>query len=306
MEIELDAPQLDMFMYNDRVAEGYPVLNIDSVSKVHIDVGLSDDQMEEPDFVEYYNNVWELVMACFNADHMYLSKVCMHLGGLDVMGWALLPNLLVNAPNLEFFEISEGFYNDEECYARFEENMHEVVTVCLSLHLKQFEIWEFGGEEDEVKFVEYLLKNARVLSKIKIYAKLPWEKIFCIWKRLLLFPKSSSLLMDGTSKMKERTHVDDDGVAFSRCCFWAPNTISTPSLRIGFSLVMRKCVTLVPNPQAQVFSDPNVAMDIRKKNLSMIIPHNFAWVNFFFSGFVAAKLPFPLTQRFIFMLQTRY
>ncbi|TYI04331.1 hypothetical protein ES332_A10G009700v1 [Gossypium tomentosum] len=42
-----------------------------------------------------------------------------------------------------------------------------------------------------------------------------------------------------------------------------------------------------------------------EKNLSMIIPQTltFAWVNFFFSGFVAAKIPFPLTQRFRSMLQ---
>ncbi|CAI5960458.1 unnamed protein product [Closterium sp. NIES-65] len=54
------------------------------------------------------------------------------------------------------------------------------------------------------------------------------------------------------------------------------------------------------NPQAAMFSDPNVAMDMMKKNLSMIIPQSltFAWVNFFFSGFVAAKVPFPLTQKF--------
>ncbi|TXG69716.1 hypothetical protein EZV62_004651 [Acer yangbiense] len=60
-----------------------------------------------------------------------------------------------------------------------------------------------------------------------------------------------------------------------------------------------------PNPQAQMFSDPNMAMDMMKKNLSMIIPQTltFAWVNFFFSGFVAAKIPFPLTQRFRSMLQ---
>lgn len=56
---------------------------------------------------------------------------------------------------------------------------------------------------------------------------------------------------------------------------------------------------------AQMFSDPNMAMDMMKKNLSMIIPQTltFAWVNFFFSGFVAAKIPFPLTQRFRSMLQ---
>ncbi|GJP66105.1 hypothetical protein CLOP_g23024, partial [Closterium sp. NIES-67] len=59
------------------------------------------------------------------------------------------------------------------------------------------------------------------------------------------------------------------------------------------------------NPQAAMFSDPNVAMDMMKKNLSMIIPQSltFAWVNFFFSGFVAAKVPFPLTQKFRAMLQ---
>lgn len=56
---------------------------------------------------------------------------------------------------------------------------------------------------------------------------------------------------------------------------------------------------------AAMFSDPNVAMDMMKKNLSMIIPQTaiFAWVNFFFSGFVAAKIPFPLTQKFRGLLQ---
>ncbi|KAF8376935.1 hypothetical protein HHK36_030306 [Tetracentron sinense] len=59
------------------------------------------------------------------------------------------------------------------------------------------------------------------------------------------------------------------------------------------------------NPKAQMFSDPNMAVDMMKKNLSMIIPQTltFAWVNFFFSSFVAAKIPFPLTQRFRSMLQ---
>lgn len=59
------------------------------------------------------------------------------------------------------------------------------------------------------------------------------------------------------------------------------------------------------NAQAQMFSDPNMAMDMMKNNLTMIIPQTltFAWVNFFFSGFVAAKIPFPLTQRFRAMLQ---
>ncbi|THG03629.1 hypothetical protein TEA_014479 [Camellia sinensis var. sinensis] len=75
------------------------------------------------------------------------------------------------------------------------------------------------------------------------------------------------------------------------------------------------------NAQAQMFSDPNMAMDMMKKNLSMIIPqfsflflllnfdlrhvrkkHNFNNMedSLFFSP---AKIPFPLTQRFRSMLQ---
>ncbi|KAL0363154.1 UNVERIFIED_CONTAM: ER membrane protein complex subunit [Sesamum calycinum] len=58
------------------------------------------------------------------------------------------------------------------------------------------------------------------------------------------------------------------------------------------------------NPQAQMFSDPNMAMEYEEKSFyDHSTTLTFAWVNFFFSGFVAAKIPFPLTQRFRAMLQ---
>ncbi|KAI0243656.1 hypothetical protein L0F63_002958 [Massospora cicadina] len=43
-----------------------------------------------------------------------------------------------------------------------------------------------------------------------------------------------------------------------------------------------------------------------KKNIAMIVPQTIimAWINFFFSGFVLIRLPFPLTLRFKSMLQT--
>ncbi|GAB4826499.1 hypothetical protein Ancab_033395 [Ancistrocladus abbreviatus] len=55
------------------------------------------------------------------------------------------------------------------------------------------------------------------------------------------------------------------------------------------------------NAQAQMCSDPNVAMDMIKENLSMIIAQTltFAWVNFF-SDFMAGQFPFT---RFRLMLQ---
>ncbi|RKP08653.1 integral membrane protein DUF106-domain-containing protein [Thamnocephalis sphaerospora] len=62
--------------------------------------------------------------------------------------------------------------------------------------------------------------------------------------------------------------------------------------------------TGAPNPM----SDPagmEMMMDGMKKNMAMIVPQTviMGWVNFFFSGFVLIKLPFPLTLRFKSMLQ---
>ncbi|KAG0495724.1 hypothetical protein HPP92_000415 [Vanilla planifolia] len=53
------------------------------------------------------------------------------------------------------------------------------------------------------------------------------------------------------------------------------------------------------NPQAQMFSDPNMAMDMMKKNLSMIIPQSltFAWVNFFSLWFCGSKNTLPIDSK---------
>lgn len=60
-----------------------------------------------------------------------------------------------------------------------------------------------------------------------------------------------------------------------------------------------------PNAQAQMLSDPTMMTSMMTKNLTMIVPNMLtaAWVNFFFTGFVVGRTPFPLTQRFRGMLQ---
>jgi hypothetical protein len=51
--------------------------------------------------------------------------------------------------------------------------------------------------------------------------------------------------------------------------------------------------------------DPMAMMGMMKQNMAMIVPNMvlMGWVSYFFAGFVLAKLPFPLTERFKAMLQ---
>ena len=58
-------------------------------------------------------------------------------------------------------------------------------------------------------------------------------------------------------------------------------------------------------PQQQMLSDPSAMSNMMKNNLGAMVPQmlTMAWVNFFFSGFIVARVPFPLTQRFRGMLQ---
>nr|CAG8435146.1 12382_t:CDS:2 [Entrophospora candida] len=62
------------------------------------------------------------------------------------------------------------------------------------------------------------------------------------------------------------------------------------------------------NQMVNPMTDPQgmeMMMEGMKKNIAMIIPQTLimGWINFFFSGFVLIKLPFPLTLRFKSMLQ---
>jgi len=60
------------------------------------------------------------------------------------------------------------------------------------------------------------------------------------------------------------------------------------------------------DPMSQLpMMNPMFAMDMMKRNLAMVVPQLLigALVNFFFSGFVAVKLPFSLPQKFKTMLQ---
>lgn len=60
-----------------------------------------------------------------------------------------------------------------------------------------------------------------------------------------------------------------------------------------------------PDPREAMVTNPDVMVNMMKQNLGGMVPQFAmgAFVNYFFSGFILGKVPFPLSSRFKLMLQ---
>ncbi|CAL5341764.1 unnamed protein product [Camellia sinensis] len=180
-EVVMDTPALETIFYNDYAPIYYPLINFSSLLKAHIDIGPSEEQLEEEEEDEtsqYGQNVSKLVAACSNVGFMYLSNSsaisCAHLrvptfynltelflGDINGHGWALLPHLLESAPNLEILAFMEGFSEYTGCYAKFQNSLQHCVPTCVSSRIRDIFFEEFNGEGDEFDLVEYFLKTGQ-------------------------------------------------------------------------------------------------------------------------------------------------
>ncbi|GAU23150.1 hypothetical protein TSUD_305980 [Trifolium subterraneum] len=98
--------------------------------------------------------------------------------------WHLLVNVLKHCPNLQIVALSQGTANGtiEDVP---ENNWVDPIFVpqCLSLHLRTCKLLNFLGQQGELLFARYILKNARVLRTMKIHCsedlKIERELFFC-------------------------------------------------------------------------------------------------------------------------------
>ncbi|CAL5405641.1 unnamed protein product [Camellia sinensis] len=232
-EVVMDTPALETIFYNDYAPIYYPLINFSSLLKAHIDIGHSEEQLEEKEEDEtsqYGQNVSELVAACSNVGFMYLSNSSvsaiscarfrvptfynlteLFLGDLNGHGWALLPHLLESAPNLEILAFMEGFSEYTGCYAKFQNSLQHCVPTCVSSRIHDIFFEEFNGEGDEFDLVEYFLKTGQVMTKMEFSfsSSLPLEKQYSTWTKLLLMQKGTK-----TCRVEFRKEVTVNVVTF--------------------------------------------------------------------------------------------
>ncbi|KAF8380604.1 hypothetical protein HHK36_028092 [Tetracentron sinense] len=127
-----------------------------------------------------------LQRGCFSI--FYNLKNLKLMPGVDKCHIQVIIILLKCSPNLEallieFVEMSE--------WENYWKSQDEDVT-CLAYHLKTVEISNCEGQENELEFVKFLLKNGRVLEKMTIFLSTDLEEQMKITQKVLAFPKASS------------------------------------------------------------------------------------------------------------------
>ncbi|KAK4482099.1 hypothetical protein RD792_011550 [Penstemon davidsonii] len=181
-DVLIDAPNLEGFLYSGNVITEFVMNDSNSLRSAIIEFL----------YIDLYSgnnmrSLGPLVKGCLSTIRLYLSGnsiVCL----LKLHGFEILARLLNNAPNLQTLTIEEGFESCEGGYASFESSLPSLPD-CLKLCFKKIEIREFKGEEDGIKFIEYFLKNGRMLEEVRVI-HLPFVDT-SIFDRLMMFPRHS-------------------------------------------------------------------------------------------------------------------
>ncbi|CAI9113546.1 OLC1v1014164C1 [Oldenlandia corymbosa var. corymbosa] len=111
-----------------------------------------------------------------------LKRVLLNVVGLA--GWSLFGRLLKNAPKLNIVTLDRGSNMLDGYFDCFRESA-QGIPHCLASSMKVVGISAFKGHEDEIKFIEYILENGKVLEKLHLSFCFNWKENFDVFKRIV-------------------------------------------------------------------------------------------------------------------------
>ncbi|CAA7016736.1 unnamed protein product [Microthlaspi erraticum] len=203
--LSFDAPSLVYLYYSDSLAEDYPEVNLNKVVTAHVNLVLTQGQIEQArslnndvavdDAFAGLGNVWKLVAGIRNVQELHLSpdtlevlsRCCeampvfnnlklLVIGSDMNRGWQAMPVLLRNCPHLETLVI-EGllhYVTDKcgdacDCISRDDVSQEEKGRSLKSCPVKVMVIYEFGGTMREFEMIRHFLDYFPCLKEMVIY-----------------------------------------------------------------------------------------------------------------------------------------
>ncbi|XVF86321.1 hypothetical protein PTKIN_Ptkin18bG0030000 [Pterospermum kingtungense] len=196
-DIVINAPSLVniKFSYMLALAESCLLVNLHFLVKAHLEY-LFDVEFNLEFAANLLKGISNVQSLCVTADFLRPFTLCgkplpvfhnlvhLEIGDRDSTAFEEneLIEFLASSPNLEtLIFVGTAF----ECVTL---KPSKKVPSCLLSRLEVIEIYSFRGQ---IKPVEYFLKNARVLAKLKIQMDLQVEEQFEIAKKLLILRKES-------------------------------------------------------------------------------------------------------------------
>ncbi|XP_062011340.1 F-box/LRR-repeat protein At4g14103-like [Rosa rugosa] len=113
-----------------------------------------------------------LLIRLRNFELYFRFLTFLELGFRTCESWSLLPLLLHSSPNVEYLILKKELDLTSCRYKTvFFWRPEGPVPECMSLHLREIEIWGFQGESQELATVEFFLGHAEVLQKMTIHVQ---------------------------------------------------------------------------------------------------------------------------------------
>ncbi|KAL7129584.1 hypothetical protein ABFS83_13G077600 [Erythranthe nasuta] len=169
--VEINAPALRYLKMTNCYAQGIKCGTMNSLVEADIDIYKYND-------FRYSRCDLEFIDRLRNAECLYLDLA--HCTGIidSLSAWAIsfhnltkleltadcpfLSKFLESADNLQILIFSE-FYEEIESWMEPQQ-----VPKCLSSHLRFVRLSDVGGKQHEYEYIQYLLRNAKVLERMEI------------------------------------------------------------------------------------------------------------------------------------------